>query len=79
MFKKRLPASVRPDAASCLSSIEQEIYRHLNFTLGHHDEHVDPYYLYRALAISVRDRLVTHWKKTHDAIRHSGENRVYYL
>jgi starch phosphorylase len=69
----------RPNASGCLASIEDEIHRHLNFTLGHHDHHVDPYYLYRALAIAVRDRLVAHWKQTHDAISSSGKKRVYYL
>ena len=61
-----LPNLFVRNAAGCLASIEQEIHRHLNFTLGHHDHHVDPYYLYRALAIAVRDRLIAHWKKTHD-------------
>ena len=77
--RKRLPVSLGPDGNCCLGTIEQEIYRHLNYTLGHHDSHVDPYYLYRALAIAVRDRLVGQWKKTHDRITFSGRKRVYYL
>ncbi|MEO2032518.1 MAG: glycogen/starch/alpha-glucan phosphorylase [Planctomycetaceae bacterium] len=74
-------ASIDPDleAASCLASIECELHRHLNFTLGHHDSDVEPRYLYRALAIAVRDRLVAHWKTTHDRIANSGAKRVYYL
>jgi starch phosphorylase len=66
-------------STNCLSSIDQEIHRHLNFTLGHHDDHVDRYYLYRAIAIAVRDCLMTQWKKTHDKITHCGRKRVYYL
>ncbi len=76
---KSMSKSVRLEPARCLSGIEQEIHRHLNFTLGHHDQHVDPHYLYRALAIAVRDRLVAHWKNTHDKITHSGRKRVSYL
>jgi starch phosphorylase len=53
---------------ACLAEIDCEIHRHLNFTLGHHDNDVDPVYLYRAVALAVRDRLVTHWKETHDKI-----------
>lgn len=66
-------------AENCLTSIECEIQRHLNFTLGHHDENVDPKYLYRALAVAVRDRLVSNWKATHTRIAQSGEKRVFYL
>ncbi|RLT08993.1 MAG: glycogen/starch/alpha-glucan phosphorylase [Planctomycetota bacterium] len=76
---KGLSNFARPEPAGWLASIEQEIHRHLHFTLGHHDQHVDPHYLYRALALAVRDQLVAHWRKTHDTITHSGRKRVYYL
>ncbi len=36
--KRQSPNLFGPDADSCLGTIEQEIYRHLNFTLGHHDQ-----------------------------------------
>lgn len=62
-----------------LSSLESEIQRHLNYTLGHHDDDVAPNYLYQALAIAVRDRLVSNWKETHARIDRSGQKRVYYL
>jgi len=76
---KSVSILARPKASGSLACIDEEIHRHLNFTLGHHDQHVDPYYLYRALAIAVRDRLMAHWKKTHDKISGSGKKRVYYL
>jgi starch phosphorylase len=76
---KRLSDPLSGVAASCLASIECEVHRHLNFTLGHHDQHIDPWYLYRALAIAVRDRLIPHWKNTHRAISRSAGKRVYYL
>lgn len=62
-----------------LASLESEIQRHLNYTLGHHDDDVAPNYLYQALAIAVRDRLVSNWTETHDRIAGSGQKRVYYL
>ncbi|MEP3479907.1 MAG: glycogen/starch/alpha-glucan phosphorylase [Fuerstiella sp.] len=62
-----------------LSNLESEIQRHLNYTLGHHDDDVAPNYLYQALAIAVRDRLVSNWKETHARIERSGQKRVYYL
>ncbi|MCH2202076.1 MAG: glycogen/starch/alpha-glucan phosphorylase [Fuerstiella sp.] len=69
----------RREAGNCLAGIESEIYRHLNFTLGHDDSDVEPCYLYRALAIAVRDRLVAQWKVTRDRIASSGQKRVSYL
>ena len=67
------------DAEKCLTDISHELYRHLNLTLGHHDDDVDPNYLYRALAIAVRDRLVSLWKQTAQRISESGQKRVFYL
>ena len=66
-------------ADHALSSLESEIQRHLNFTLGHHDDDVAPSYLYQALAIAVRDRLVSNWKNTRARIERSGQKQVYYL
>lgn len=63
---KGLSNFARPEPAGWLASIEQEIHRHLHFTLGHHDQHVDPHYLYRALAIAVR----VNWSHTGENARH---------
>lgn len=68
-----------PETDHCLAGIESELHRHLNFTLGHHSVDVEPHYLYRALAIAVRDRLVGQWKATRDRITRSGKKRVSYL
>lgn len=67
------------DAHDCLATLGGEIHRHLNFTLGHHDEDVDPNYLYRATAIAIRDRLVSDWKQTRHKIANCGRKQVYYL
>lgn len=76
-LKTRTPNTEPAD--QCLTEIDREIYRHLNYTLGHHDDDVDPNYLYRAVAIAVRDRLVTHWKDTQTRITGGNGKRVYYL
>jgi starch phosphorylase len=70
---------VSAETSDCLTDIRHEIYRHLNYTLGHHEDNVDLNYLYRALAISVRDRLVSLWKETESRMASSGQKRVYYL
>lgn len=73
------PAQSTPEDLTCLASIDSEIQRHLKFTLGHHADNVAPSYLYRALAIAVRDRLVSDWVATQERIAQSGEKRVFYL
>lgn len=73
------PVQSSREAANCLASIDAEIQRHLKFTLGHHADSADPNYLYRALAIAVRDRLVSDWMATQDRIKTSGQKRVFYL
>jgi glycogen phosphorylase len=65
--------------STCLASLECEIRRHLNFTLGHGDSNADMRYLYRALAIAVRDRLVSQWQQTDKRILNSAKRRVFYL
>jgi starch phosphorylase len=65
--------------AACLAPLDCEIRRHLNFTLGHHDKDAEAKYLYRAVAIAVRDRLVDQWRKTQARLNASGQKKVYYL
>ena len=76
---KRTMTTATESAHAALASIDVEINRHLNFTLGHHDKDVEPDYLYRALAISVRDRLVDAWKATRERTRRGSTKRVYYM
>ena len=62
-----------------LGSLANEIRRHLNFTLGHHDENVEDKYLYRALAIAIRDRLVPNWIARQQQLETSDCRKTYYL
>ncbi len=66
-------------AASCLQSLDCEIRRHLNFTLAHYDQGATPRYLYRALAIAVRDRLVDQWRTTEVRVKQNASKKVCYL
>ena len=62
-----------------LSTLDREVPRHLTHTLGCLGEDVDSHYLYKALAIAVRDRLVEHWSHTKSKLKKSDERKVYYL
>ncbi|MDA1165743.1 MAG: glycogen/starch/alpha-glucan phosphorylase [Planctomycetota bacterium] len=62
-----------------LSGIDQEVIRHLTFTLGHQESTVDVSYLYRALAAAVRDQLIPDWLDTRDRLAASDDKKVYYL
>jgi len=62
-----------------LFPLDREVLRHLSFTLGCLNEHIDSHYLYRAMAIAVRDRLVEQWSKTKAKMDESSDRKVYYL
>ena len=68
-----------------LRDLPSEVKRHLNITLGHADaidgseNESDQRYLYRALAIAVRDRLVPTWQQTWRRMKQSDDRKVYYL
>ncbi len=62
-----------------LANLESEVRRHLNYTLGHDDQKADMRYLYRALAIAIRDRLMGQWQETDRRVSQKANRRVYYL
>ncbi len=67
-------------APNCgLLSLDCEIHRHLNYTLGHSAKSASMRYIYRALAIAVRDRLITSWNATEQRIKVKAPRRVFYL
>ncbi len=68
------------DNASGLQDLPTELHRHVTITLGHDDDQAQHHdYLYRALAIAVRDRLMDAWRRTNRRIEASDERKVYYL
>ncbi|MFN3192228.1 MAG: glycogen/starch/alpha-glucan phosphorylase [Aureliella sp.] len=62
-----------------LASLENEIQRHLEFTLAHHAKNASKSYLYQAAALAIRDRLIANWRQTQDRVAESNERQVYYL
>jgi len=58
--------------------IETDFLRYLCHTLGRNISSED-YYLYKALSYTVRDRLMTHWKKTWCAYNEKRMKKAYYL
>ena len=68
-----------PTAEEVLASLPVELRRHLTITLGHDGRDVDHTYLYRALSIVARDRLVAGWQNTRERMKLSDGRKVYYL
>ncbi len=60
-------------------SLANDFRRHFNHTLGC-DVHSDyAYHLYKALAMTLRDRLLDRWKNTHYTYRKQDCKRAYYI
>ncbi|WP_040726114.1 glycogen/starch/alpha-glucan phosphorylase [Thiomicrorhabdus sp. Kp2] len=58
--------------------IETDFLRYLCHTLGRNLTSED-YYLFKALSYTVRDRLMTNWKKTWEAYNEKKLKKAYYL
>jgi starch phosphorylase len=55
------------------------IQRHYLRTFGQHKPNNSVHYKYRALACTIRDRLMEDWKNTKEAHEERDKKRVYYL
>ena len=55
----------------------EDLARHFHFSLGHDQVQESHQYLYNALAITIRDRLVAQWRKTRAS--RTGLRRVSYI
>ncbi len=84
------PSSKSPSPAQSTTTLKQldlptDVRQHLTITLGHTDDgqtpenESDQRYLYRALAITIRDRLVPTWQQTWKRMKTSDDRKVYYL
>jgi starch phosphorylase len=62
------------------ASLGQSVLRHLEYTLAELPRHVDSdWEPYLALALTVRDRLIQRWIRTHDTYYEKDPKRIYYL
>ena len=59
--------------------LDRDIRRHHDVTLGYVGDELDRGYLYRALALAVRDRLVPSWRRTRERMATTDCRKVYYL
>ena len=61
------------------AGVAADVHRYYSHTLGKDEDSLSLRYLYEALAMAVRDRLLERWKATARGHRESDSKRVYYL
>jgi starch phosphorylase len=59
--------------------VAEDLSRHFGLTLGRDELDDSHYYLFNALALTVRDRLVERWKSTRNRYDQAQSKRVRYL
>ena len=59
--------------------VAEDLNRHFNFTLGYDDVGESYRYLFNALALTIRDRLVERWRSTRERYRMDKPKNVNYL
>src|SRR5580692_11956662 len=67
------------DLAMDRTSIERSFASHVEYTLAKDEYSATQRDFYRAIALSVRDRLADRWNKTQQKAFRAAERRVYYL
>ena len=65
--------------APLLDNFDDQVARHYSLTLGRDEGAGDHHYLYEALALSLRDRLVNRWHATREQFQTPEVRRVSYL
>lgn len=71
--------SAAPSLGSDKSALSESIAKHFQQTLGRDVDHASAHYLYMAVAMTVRDRLMERWKSTRASMESSTLRRTYYL
>jgi len=61
------------------SALQNDLQRHFELTLGRDKAKESHHYLYQALALTVRDKLVEKWRKTRDRYDEEQPKRINYL
>ena len=69
----------KPVDSTAIHDLASDVERHSRLTLGRDAYPGDHRYLFQALALSLRDRLVSRWRATRDRDRGSGKKQVAYL
>ncbi len=68
-----------PPLAVDTAALRLSIAQHFSQTLGRDIDHASAHYLYKAVAMSVRDRLMERWRATRQATDAATVRRTYYL
>ncbi|MCF6281629.1 MAG: glycogen/starch/alpha-glucan phosphorylase [Candidatus Polarisedimenticolaceae bacterium] len=68
-----------PPLGMSATDIVNDSMRYFRYTLGQDRQCKSAHYHYKALAISLRDRLVERWKATHNACEAADCKHTYYL
>jgi starch phosphorylase len=77
--KKILDSSLSTADTTETEQVSKDLDRHFSLTLGRDELGESRYYLFTALALTVRDRLVQRWKATRRRHRDNEARRVNYL
>ena len=72
-------AYMGPDPGLDFDSLKADIERHYCLSLGQDINSVSPDYLYQALSLAIRDRLVSRWKRSQHTQYETSTKQVYYL
>ena len=75
----RAASKAQPMQPVALESMSDDLRRHFEVTLGRDEPNDSHYYLYNALALTLRDRLAQRWRATRDSYREQDRKRVSYL
>jgi starch phosphorylase len=67
------------DLAMDRAAIARSFASHVEYTIAKDEYSVTPRDFYRAIALSVRDRIADRWNKTQQKTFRAAERRVYYL
>ncbi|MCB1645590.1 MAG: glycogen/starch/alpha-glucan phosphorylase [Pseudomonadales bacterium] len=61
------------------SDITEALRQHFEVTLGRDELETSHYYLYQALALTIRDQMVSRWRTTRQRYREEQPRRISYL
>lgn len=73
LTKKNLPLT------NSSEQVAMDLHQHFNFTLGRFDTSYANGELYKALALTVRDRLMEKWHLSMEKEQQAGRKKVFYL
>ncbi len=68
-----------PPLGMSAAAIKSDFMHYFSYTLGQDSHSTSAHYHYKALAISLRDRLVERWKASNNAYIEADCKRTYYL